>query len=147
MGKIADILQARGETDEALRIRQEEELPVYERLGDVRKRSVTLQNIAAGLLAAGGLEQGRIQEIYDALAEAFGIARKLRWPEGIAFIGIQLAEILARAGHRDEALAVLHEAEAGFRVLGHAEGIEHVGRLRDAIRGDGKDAPETEQGP
>ena len=42
MGKIADILQARGETDEALRIRQEEELPVYERLGDVRSRSVAL---------------------------------------------------------------------------------------------------------
>ena len=38
MGKIADILQARGELDEALRIRREEELPVYERLGDVRSR-------------------------------------------------------------------------------------------------------------
>ena len=36
MGRIADILQGRGETDEALRIRREEELPVYERLGDVR---------------------------------------------------------------------------------------------------------------
>jgi hypothetical protein len=35
-GRIADILQARGQLDEALRIRQEEELPVYERLGDVR---------------------------------------------------------------------------------------------------------------
>ena len=147
MGKIADILQARGETDEALRIRQEEQLPVYERLGDVRSRCVALQKIASGLIAAGGLEQGRIQEIYDALAEAFGIARKLRLPDGIAFIGIQLADILARAGHRDEALAVLDEAEAGFRVLGHAEGVEHVGRMREAIRGDGKDAPETEQGP
>ena len=106
-----------------------------------------MQKIASGLIAAGGLEQGRIQEIYDALAEAFGIAQKLRLPDGIAFIGIQLADILARAGHRDEALAVLDEAEAGFRVLGHAEGVEHVGRMREAIRGDGKDAPETEQGP
>ena len=44
--------------EEALRIRREEELPVYERLGDVRERSVTSQKIAAGLLAAGGLEQG-----------------------------------------------------------------------------------------
>ncbi|MFO1118684.1 MAG: hypothetical protein U1E38_00620 [Rhodospirillales bacterium] len=35
-GKIADILQARGQLDDALRIYQEEELPVYERLGDVR---------------------------------------------------------------------------------------------------------------
>src|SRR3712207_7252637 len=39
-GKIADILQARGELDEALRIRREEELPVYERLGDVRSAAV-----------------------------------------------------------------------------------------------------------
>ena len=36
MGQIADILQARGQLDEALKIRNEEELPVYERLGDVR---------------------------------------------------------------------------------------------------------------
>ena len=35
-GLVADVLQARGQLDEALRIRQEEELPVYERLGDVR---------------------------------------------------------------------------------------------------------------
>jgi hypothetical protein len=41
MGKIADILQARGELDEALRIRREEELPVYDRLGDVRSKAVT----------------------------------------------------------------------------------------------------------
>ncbi len=40
-GLIADILQARGQLDEALKIRNEEQLPVYERLGDVRERAVT----------------------------------------------------------------------------------------------------------
>ena len=45
--------QGRGETDEALRIRREEQLPVFERAGDVRERSVTLQKIADGLIAAG----------------------------------------------------------------------------------------------
>src|SRR5262249_44714506 len=35
LGERADVLQARGELDEALRIRRQEELPVYERLGDV----------------------------------------------------------------------------------------------------------------
>ncbi len=35
MGRIADILQARGEWDEALRIRREEQMPVYEWLGNV----------------------------------------------------------------------------------------------------------------
>ena len=39
MGQIADILEQRGETEEALRIRREEELPVYERLGDVHSRA------------------------------------------------------------------------------------------------------------
>jgi hypothetical protein len=33
---LADVLQTRGELDEALRIRHEEELPVYERLGATR---------------------------------------------------------------------------------------------------------------
>ena len=45
-----------GETDEALRVRQEEQLPVYERLGDVRSRAINLQQIAAALIATGGLE-------------------------------------------------------------------------------------------
>ncbi|MBF0293945.1 MAG: CHAT domain-containing protein, partial [Magnetococcales bacterium] len=42
MGRIADILQARGDLDGALRIRREESLPVYERLGDIRARAVTM---------------------------------------------------------------------------------------------------------
>ena len=39
LGQIADVLAARGELDEALRIRREEQLPVYERLGDVPTRA------------------------------------------------------------------------------------------------------------
>ena len=46
MGRIADILQQRGQTDEALRIRREKELPVYDQLGDVRERAVTIGKIA-----------------------------------------------------------------------------------------------------
>ena len=57
MGKIADILQARGELDEALRIRRDEQLPVYERLGDVRERAVTMGNIADILFARGELDE------------------------------------------------------------------------------------------
>ncbi len=57
MGKIADILRARGELDEALRIWREEELPVYERLGDVRSRAVTMGQIADILEARGELDE------------------------------------------------------------------------------------------
>src|SRR3569832_67168 len=57
MGQIADILQARGELDEALRIRREDELPVYERLGEVRENAVTKGQIADILQARGDLDE------------------------------------------------------------------------------------------
>ena len=56
-GGIADILYGRGELDEALRIRREEELPVYERLGDVRSRAVTMGKIADILYGRGELDE------------------------------------------------------------------------------------------
>jgi hypothetical protein len=135
LGQIADVLEDRGELDEALRIHREEELPVYEQLGDLRETSVVLQKIATALIKAGGIEQGRIQEIHDALAEAFVIARDLQLPDGIANVGIQLAQILALGDRHDEALQVLGEAEKGFRQLNHAEGLEAVQRLRQTIAG------------
>ena len=39
--ELADLNFLRGEVDEALRIRTDEQLPVYERLGDVREKAVT----------------------------------------------------------------------------------------------------------
>ena len=55
-GKIADILQMRGDLDGALRIRREEELPVYERLGDARAAAVTKGKIADILEMRGDLD-------------------------------------------------------------------------------------------
>jgi hypothetical protein len=135
MSKIADILQTRGELDEALRIRREEELPVFDRLGEVRSRSVTLQKIAMALLEADGLRQGRLQEILDALAEAYAIAHRLGLPDGIAAIGPTLAQILAIGGHQDEALTVLDAAEAACEKLGDTASVLRVRELRAAIRG------------
>ena len=54
MSKIADILQARGQLDQALRIRKEEVLPVVERLGDVREKAITQWKIGLQLLDGGG---------------------------------------------------------------------------------------------
>jgi tetratricopeptide (TPR) repeat protein len=45
-GQIADILVSRGELEEALRIRTEEQLPVLERLGEVRSIAITKGKIA-----------------------------------------------------------------------------------------------------
>jgi hypothetical protein len=101
----------------------------------VRSRSVALQKIAEGLMAAGGLEDGRIQEIADALLESFNIARQLGLPDGIGFVGLQLAQVLARRGLRTEALDVLDLAEAAFQKLGNAQAIAFVANLRESIRG------------
>jgi hypothetical protein len=57
MGQVADILESRGQLDEALRIRRDEQLPVYERLGDVRERAVTMGKVADILEARGQLDE------------------------------------------------------------------------------------------
>ena len=76
-GKIADILQDRGQLDEALRIRKEEELPVYERLGDVRSKAVTMGQIADILQARGQLDEA-LRILSDEVRPAFvGADRKL----------------------------------------------------------------------
>ena len=57
LDELATLLESIGELDEALRIRREEQLPVYERLGDVRERAVTLGKIADVLQARGELDE------------------------------------------------------------------------------------------
>ena len=133
IGKIADILEARGELDEALRICREEQLPVYERLGDVRSRAVTLHNLAGSLIKAGGLNDARVQEIHAAASEAFAIARQLNLPDAIANTGTLLAQVLGRAGRIKEALPILDEAEAAFMTLGNAAGLERVKEIRGKL--------------
>jgi hypothetical protein len=56
-GKIADVLMQRGEFDEALRIRREEQLPVYARLGDVRGTAITWGKIADVLMHRGEFDE------------------------------------------------------------------------------------------
>ena len=91
MGKIADVLQARGELDEALRIRREEQLPVYEQLGDVRELLVARANLALSLLQRG--EPNDREEAQSLLLQALREAARLRLPEAG-----QIIQILAREG-------------------------------------------------
>ncbi|MCB9567159.1 MAG: tetratricopeptide repeat protein [Myxococcales bacterium] len=107
MGKIADILQARGQLDDALRIRQEEELPVYERLGDVRSRAVTMGKIADILTARGQLDDAlRIrQEEELPVYERLGDVRSQAVTMG------KIADILQARGQLDDALRIRKEEE------------------------------------
>ena len=75
MGKIADILAQRGETEEALRIHREEELPIFECLGDVGSRAVTMGRIT-DILAQRGRDRGGPADSYrGALADSRGNQR------------------------------------------------------------------------
>ena len=120
MGRIADVLQSRGQLDEALRIRREEELPVYERLGDQRSRAVTMGKIADVLESRGQLDEAlRIRRedqlpVFERLGDQR--ARLVCW----AKLAVGL---LARGatGDRDEARRLLTAAMADALRMGLPE--------------------------
>ncbi len=99
-GRIADILATRGELDEALRIRIEEELPVYEQLGDVRSRAITQGQIADILATRGELDEAlRIRT-----EEELPVFEQLGDVRSRAVTQSKIADILATRGELDEAL-------------------------------------------
>jgi|GEM_PF-1663694 len=135
-GLSADLLQARGQLDEALRIRREEEMPVYERLGDVRSRAVTLGQIADILQARGEWDEAlRIRReeempVYERLGDVRSRAVTLG----------QIADILQARGEWDEALRIRREEEMPvFERLGDVrERAITLGKIADIYEGRGK---------
>ena len=101
-GLRADILQARGEFDEALRIHRDDELPVYERLGDVQSKAATLGQIADILHARGELDEALRIRRDDELPvyERLGDVRSKAIVQG------KIADILMVRGELDEALRI-----------------------------------------
>ena len=93
--ELADLNFSRGDVGEALRIHREEQLPLFERLGDVRSRAVTMGKIADVLQARGEYE------------EALRIRREEELP-----VFERLGDVSARA-------FVLYEIAAGL--LGSSE--------------------------
>ncbi|BAJ27690.1 MULTISPECIES: CHAT domain-containing protein [Kitasatospora] len=106
-GKIADILEQRGEMEEALRIRQEVELPEYQRIGDTREAAITWGQIADILHQRGQVD------------EALRIRQEVELPEyqrigdthSIAVTWGQIADILHQRGQVDEALRIRQEVQ------------------------------------
>jgi len=126
---VADILEARGELDEALRIRTQEELPVYERLGDVREKAVTQGKIADILQARGELD--------EALAlheQRLPIAEHLGDIDSIAHIKFSTAYLrLQRGDHNTEGIQQIYEdLSEAFEIslkLGRPDFIGVIGQL------------------
>jgi hypothetical protein len=133
-GQVADILQARGQLDEALRIRLEEQLPVYERLGDVRSKAVTHFQIASLRLARNEQqsEEGFLA-IFESLHQAYDIAAQMRIPDGISAVGPLLAQFLARGQAFAPALQVLARVDEACAVLGDEAGRQWAADLRQQI--------------
>jgi tetratricopeptide (TPR) repeat protein len=106
-GRIAGILRACGELDEALRIRREEELPVYERLGAVREKAITQGQIADILQARGQLDEAlRIRREEELpVYERLGDVRSKAITQG------KIADILQDRGQLDEALRIRREEQ------------------------------------
>jgi tetratricopeptide (TPR) repeat protein len=133
-GRIADIFQARGGLDEALRIRQEE-LPVYERIGDIRGRAITLGKIADILQARGDLEEAlRIRREEELpVYERIGSIRERAITLG------KIAEILQAQGDFDEALRIQQqEALPVYERIGDIRGRAiTLGQIADILQARG----------
>ncbi len=87
-------------------------------------------------LARGGLEQGKAQQIYDELAESFALLKKQQRADGIAVTGSLLGQVLAWAGHREEALPVLEQSAVAFDTLGMTEKAAETRALQASPRND-----------
>ena len=133
-GRIADILEARGELDEALRIRTEEELPVYERLGDVRARAITHGKVADILQARGGLDEAlRIRS-----EEELPVYERLGDVHSLAVTQSDIADIFALRGELDKALRIYaRDVLPALRAIDNPEEIDNVRQRMEFLRASG----------
>lgn len=124
-GKIADILQMRGDLDGALTLHGER-LDVAHEMQDAESIAHIQFSRAQIRLARNEHEGPGIQTIYEELAEAFGAALKIQRPDAIGPIGSLLGQILAAGGQRDQARQVLEAAANAFATLGQEEMVAQV---------------------
>jgi len=131
MGKIADILQQRGQTDEALRdleaIKQ-----IFHDLGDVRSKAVTMGSIADILQQRGQTDEAlRIRR-----EEELPVYERLGDVQSKAVTMGKIADILQQRGQTDEALRIRCEEELPvFERLGDVQSkAVTMGRIADILQ-------------
>ncbi len=135
-GQIADILQARGQLDEALHIRQTEQLPVYQQLGDIRSETVTRGKIADILQARGQLDEA----LHIRQTEQLPVYQQLGDIREEAITRGQIADILQARGQLDEALHIRQTEELPvYQQLGdiRSEAIT-CGQIADILQARGQ---------
>ncbi len=114
LGDIARIKVDKGDVDAALAL-HEEELKVYESLGDSRSRAVTLSNLGSIFM------QTDAEKALPYFAESFEIAARLGNANGIVQIGLGFGFLLLQIGQLQAEKTVLTQALQAFALLGGAE--------------------------
>lgn len=104
---IADVLQYRGDLNEVLRIRRDEQLPIFERLEDAYSQAVTQGQIADVLLDRGRLDEALqiYRDVELPVFERLGHSREAAVTQG------NIANILQSQGDLDEALRIRSELQ------------------------------------
>ncbi len=133
---IVDILQARGQLDEALRVLRGDMLPVFERLGDVRSRALAMLQITDILQAKGELVEA-LRILFEDVLPVFMLNGDVR--SRTVTMG-KVADILQMTGQLDEALRIRCEEELPvFERLGDVrECAVTKGRIADIFRLSGR---------
>ena len=137
LGKIADILQARGEFDEALRIRREEVLPISQQMGVIHNFAYMLYLCAMLRTKRGVYDQEDLKIVGDESAESFAISRHLGQADFLAEVGFYFGQLLAASSNREAALTVLDEAAAAAEKLRWQNRVVAIRQLQEQIRASG----------
>ena len=137
-GELATLYRFTGNPDEALRIHREEELSVYERLGDVREKAVTMGQIADILQQRGQVDEA----LRICREECIPVFERLGEVRSKAVIMGKIADILQQRGEIDEALRI-HREECipVYERLGDVrEKAVTMGRIADILKQSGQTA-------
>ena len=129
---IADVLEARGEYEEALRIRSEEALPLLDAEEDRDEAAMTKRAIGS-LLARLGRHDEAVRIWRD---ECLPMYKALGQKKDVADVKMRLADDLLRRGRSDDALDVWRgECLPIYEEVDIPEGVASVqGRIADALK-------------
>ncbi len=130
--EMAVLYQFTGDLDEALRIRRDVQLPIYQRLGDVRDIAVTMGQIADILQQRGQTDEAlriRIEEELPVFEQLGDMGAK-------AVTMGKIADILQQRGQTDEALHIYsEECNLVHEHLGNVRGkAVTMGKIADILQ-------------
>ncbi|MFD9066020.1 tetratricopeptide repeat protein, partial [Kitasatospora purpeofusca] len=126
-GKIADVLQQRGEVEAAVEL-QLKHLEVSEQLGDIEAIATANWN-----LARTDLDRQDRQAALPRLVTSFQHLLKLQRPDGIAVVGITLGQVMLAEGARAQARKVLQACRAAAAVIDAADIVSRAEQLLETI--------------